>query len=391
MSDRKRILFISPQPFFEWRGSPIRVAFDTRALAESGYAVDLLTLPVGQPHEIPGVTVTRVRNWMGVKKVAIGPSLPKLGFDVSLLLRARKMLKTGRYVAIHGVEEAAVLGALLAARHGCKLVYEKHSDPGSYKKGALRNVVMGLYARAERFAARRADAVIGTGPGLVKQVERMAPDTIAVHIPDIPSSLVEADPAAIAAARARIASGPDEILFGFVGSFAVYQGVDLLFGALPRALKASPHVRMVIVGGTPEEIDAQKALLAQAGVGAQVSFLGKIPPDELPAVLSACDVLMSPRRSGINTPLKLLDYMKAGRAILATDNVANRLIVGETTAHLVPTTVEGLADGIQRLAADADYRAQLASQGRRLVDERYNFRVFKAALADCYAQVLSSA
>ena len=246
-------------------------------------------------------------------------------------------------------------------------------------------------ARAERFAARRADAVIGTGPGLVKQVERMAPDTIAVHIPDIPSSLVEADPAAIAAARARIASGPDEILFGFVGSFAVYQGVDLLFGALPRALKASPHVRMVIVGGTPEEIDAQKALLAQAGVGAQVSFLGKIPPDELPAVLSACDVLMSPRRSGINTPLKLLDYMKAGRAILATDNVANRLIVGETTAHLVPTTVEGLADGIQRLAADADYRAQLASQGRRLVDERYNFRVFKAALADCYAQVLSSA
>ena len=108
------------------------------------------------------------------------------------------------------------------------------------------------------------------------------------------------------------------------------------------------------------------------------------PQDHVPA-------FRSPRRSGINTPLKLLDYMKAGRAILATDNVANRLIVSETTAHLVPTTVEGLADGIQRLAADADYRAQLASQGRRLVDERYNFRVFKAALADCYAQVLSSA
>jgi len=72
---RPRLLFMTSVPFFQWRGSSIRVGFDVQALAEVGYEVDLLTLPIGTTKNIPGVTVHRVGNPFGVKNIPIGPSL----------------------------------------------------------------------------------------------------------------------------------------------------------------------------------------------------------------------------------------------------------------------------------------------------------------------------
>ena len=51
---------------------------------------------------------------------------------------------------------------------------------------------------------------------------------------------------------------------------------------------------------------------------------------ELADYLAAADILLSPRLGSVNTPLKLLDYLKAGRAIVATATAANRMVVGET-------------------------------------------------------------
>ncbi len=64
-----KVLFISPQPFFEWRGSPIRVGFNIQALSELGYRVDLLTLPIGIERDVPGVKIIRVPNLLGMSRV----------------------------------------------------------------------------------------------------------------------------------------------------------------------------------------------------------------------------------------------------------------------------------------------------------------------------------
>ena len=60
MRNRPRVLFVSPQPFFEWRGSPIRVKFNTMALDQLGYDVDLLTLPIGADDTLPPLEQKRV-------------------------------------------------------------------------------------------------------------------------------------------------------------------------------------------------------------------------------------------------------------------------------------------------------------------------------------------
>ena len=384
----KRILFIASQPFFEWRGSPIRLGFDVMSLSQLGYEVDFLTLPLGQRREVPGVRIVRAPNIFFAKKIAIGPSLLKLAFDGVMFFMALGMVLRRRYAVVHGVEDAGIV-AWAASRIGrAGLVFEKHSDPSSYKKGKGRNFVMRAYTAVEHFVIRHADAVIGTGPALVEQAMAAGCGGRACHIPDIPSSLAVPTPDATAAERAKYAGGKDCVLCAYVGSFAVYQGIDLLFDAICRAAAQEPRARFLIIGGTPQEIAARREQLKAAGVEDAVSFAGFIAPDALPNTLAAADVLLSPRIAGANTPLKLLDYLKAGGAIVATDCEANRLILDERSALLVQPRADDFAKAIVALCRDEAMRRRIASGGAGLLEEKYNFGAFKAGLKDCYLYVL---
>lgn len=389
MSKPKRVLFILPQPFLQWRGSPIRAEFDLRALAESGYIVDLLTLPFGEDRPIEGVNVIRVPNLLGVKNVPIGPSVSKALFDIILLFKGLALARKNDYAVVHGVEDAGAVGIFVARTAGAKLVFEKHSDPSAYRKGFLRNILMSVYAAMERFIVHRADVVIATGEGLVEQTIAMGGNASHHHIYDIPSSLVEPCQARTDEYRKTLSHSPDEKLVMFVGSFAIYQGVDMMLESVPEVVKKHPEARFVIVGGTPEEIEQRKKWLAERHCEDSVTFAGKMSPDDLPHFLAAADILLSPRLSGVNTPLKLLDYLKAGAAIVATDIRSNRLIVDETTAMLTKPSPLEFADAICSLLDAPRLRDELAKKGRKLIDEKYNFGEFKKLISECYSNLLS--
>jgi glycosyltransferase involved in cell wall biosynthesis len=333
------------------------------------------------------VRVLRIPNVVGAKNVPIGPSPVKVLLDFVLLGKALALGLRNRYALVHGVEDAGVMAWLAGRLTGAKVIYEKHSDPASYKRGALRNLVMAAYAKVEHFCIRHADAVIGTGPGLVEQARAVKAGVNAHHIPDIPSSLAEPDPAVTQAVRTKLLHAPDELLVTYVGSFAVYQGIDLMFESILQVVGEHPRTRFVIIGGSNAEIAERKGWLKDRGADANVTFAGKVPPDDLPNYLAASDVLLSPRVAGNNTPLKLLDYLKVGRAIVATDNEANRLILDETTSVLAAPDPASFARGIGALLTDKAQRDALASKGRALIESVHNFGVFKQRLDACYSSV----
>lgn len=387
----KKILLISPQPFFQWRGSPIRVGFNALALAQLGYSVDLLTLPLGERRELDGVKIIRVANPFRIRQIPIGPSLSKIVFDILILFKGLSLIRTENYEVIHGIEETGIIAVLLSWLADCKAVFEKHSDPFSYKKGFIKNILLKVYAAVEKVTVKGADAVICTGPGLVGQVERMNTAAHAFHIFDIPSSLVEPAPQQVERIRQELLQRQDEILVTFVGSFAVYQGVDLLIASIPEVVQRCPQARFIIIGGTEDEIGARKRLLGDQGVPGAVSFVGLVAPDILPAYLVASDILLSPRISGVNTPLKLLDYLKAGRAIVATDVEANRLILSDELAEFAAAEPAAMAAAITSLVRDAGKRESMGGKGRMLYESTYTFHNFKNKLRDCYAFVFHGA
>lgn len=384
-----RVLLVSTQPFFQWRGSSIRVKFDLLALESLGISADLLAMPYGVDADDVKARVYRVPALPGVRNLPIGPSAAKLVLDVFILFRTLALALRHRYDVIHATEEGGVIGWLAARLTGARCIYEKHSDPASYAGGAVRRVLMRLYRAIERFTARHNDAVICTGPGLERQARDYAPDARIHHIPDIPSSLIEPEPGEVSAARAALAGGPDSVIVTYVGSFAVYQGVDLVFDAIPLVLKRHPGARFAIIGGTLGQIDHYRAALGPAAEA--VRFTGPVDPDRLPAYLKASDILLAPRRAGINTPLKVLDYFKAGRAIVATDTEANRLILDEGCARLSAFRAEDFAAAIGELVDDPGAREHIAAEALARYHTRYNFAVFTSQLAAVYRELLQGA
>ena len=389
MTSARRVLLISPQPFFAWRGSSIRVKFNVQALAEHGYQVDLLTIPIGEEAPSTPARVIRVWNLFGAKTISIGPSPLKIWFDLLLFIRGVGLIFANRYDVIHGTEEAGFIAWCLAKLRGAKAIYEKHSDAASYKKGALQNLLLKVYLRIEHFTCRRADLVICTGPGLTEQAKSIAPRALVRDIFDIPSSLIEPSDADVTAARLEMTDKNSVLLVTYVGSFAVYQGVEVVFGAIPKVLSESTSVRFVIIGGSSQEIADRRHTLAQNGIDeSSVLFMGMIPPDILPAYLAGSDILMAPRKAGVNTPLKVLDYFKAGGAIVATDTAANRFILDSSCAILSEFSERGFADAILELVNDTDKRQSIAARARSLYEEKFNFTVFSRLLSDAYEAVL---
>lgn len=381
---KPRLLFMTSVPFFQWRGSSIRVAFNVQALAELGYEVDLLTVPVGETKNITGVTVHRVANPFRVKNIPIGPSLHKLFFDILILFKALSMVIRHQYVAVHAVEEVGLIGLLIGRIAGARVIFEKHSDPASHKDKFLKNIVLSLYRWLEGIVIRKVDIVIGTGEGLVEQARAVAPKQKVHHIFDIPSSCKEADPEQVELLKTSFRRDPGEVIALYVGSFAVYQGIDLMFESLFLALKDSPNLRLIVIGGTQDQIDIRNEWLDHRGIRDKVHFVGFVTPDRLPDYISAADFLLSPRISGINTPLKLLDYLKSGKAILATDNVANRRIVDDKVALLRRANIESFAKGMIKLAKNSHFRHGLGLEGRKLTNKMYNYGQFKLKLKACY-------
>ncbi len=390
MTSRPRVLFISPQPFFEWRGSPIRVKFNALALHQLGYEVDLLTLPVGEDEPAVRARVIRVWNLFGSKNIPIGPSLLKLWFDFLLLLRGIGLVIRNRYDVLHGTEESGFLCYLLTFICRARCIYEKHSDTGSYGGGILKKALLSVYNGVEHITIRRSDHVICTGPGLADQARSVSAKAAISCIPDIPSSTVEPSPEQVQAAKQEITGDSEALVVTYVGSFAEYQGVDIIFQAIPRVLRHNADIRFYIIGGNDDEIAHYSGILGDQGISGAVLFAGKIDPDRLPAYLAASDILLAPRKSGINSPLKILDYFKAGGAIVATDTVANQRLLDSKTALLCEFDPDSFAHSILELAKNDEKRREIAAGGHSLYKTTYNFNEFTRQLGAVYNTVLEN-
>jgi glycosyltransferase involved in cell wall biosynthesis len=158
----------------------------------------------------------------------------------------------------------------------------------------------------------------------------------------------------------------------------------LLLEGLGR-LDTAERCDLVIIGGKPSEVSAYQARALALGVDRRVHFLGARPLGLLGQYLSQADILCSPRRKGVNTPMKIYSYMAAKRAILATRILSHTQVLDDSTAFLVPSTASGIAEGLRVLARDPDRRRRLGELAALTAKERYSSAAYEAQLKRAYA------
>jgi glycosyltransferase involved in cell wall biosynthesis len=375
-----RILMIAPEPFFEPRGTPFSEYHRIRALTELGHQVDLVTYPFGEAVELPGLRIFRSLRPPFVRRVKIGPSLAKVPLDALLALSAARRALSGRYDAIHSHEEGGLIGVVLAALLRVPHLYDMHSSlPQQLTNFAFSGstVLRRMFLSLERLMIRRSRVVIVICPSLEETVRAIDGDANVVLIENAPGSAEEAATAGQAAdVRRRFDLAASTPVVLYTGTFEAYQGLDLLFDAMARVVRKRPDARLLLAGGKPDQIERARGHAAAAGVGSAAIFAGERPAAEIPAFLRAADVLVSPRSRGTNTPLKIYQYLRSGKPIVATRLLTHTQVLGDETAILTAAEAEAFAAGILTAIEDPGRAAAIGRRARELAETKYSYQSY---------------
>ena len=181
-------------------------------------------------------------------------------------------------------------------------------------------------------------------------------------------------------ARQELGIRDDEVLAGFVGTFGPWHGVLTLAEAI-TLLPNDCGIRFLLVGAGRLRDEVERIVRAAGKVG-QVIFAGHVEHERVPALLDACDILLSPHvpledgSDFFGSPTKLFEYMAMGKGIVASrlGQIGEVLADKETALLVEPGNAQELSEAILRLGQSRELRENLGASARRVAVERHTWK-----------------
>lgn len=265
-------------------------------------------------------------------------------------------------------------------------------DHGTTVEGSLRYRV----SRAlESVALRAADQVTTICDGLRADiaVRGVPPERITVIRNAVDVSLFKFGAEPDADLRRSLGLEGATVV-GFAGSFYGYEGLDLLIEAARQMLPRHPRLRLLLVGGGPQESNL-RAQAAAAGMQDRVIFTGRVPHADVQRYYELIDVLAYPRLpirlTELVTPLKPLEAMAQGRMLVASDVGGHRELIrhGETGFLFRAGDPAALAAAIEDILVRRSLWPQVRMQARRFVEVERTWAASVACYRDVYRRALA--
>jgi glycosyltransferase involved in cell wall biosynthesis len=389
-----RILMLAPEPFFEPRGTPFSEYHRIKALGELGHHVDLVTYPIGRDVELAHLRIFRSPRPPLIRKVRVGPSLTKVVLDGLMLFTiARRVLST-KYDAIHSHEEMGLVGVWLSRMLGIPHLYDMHSSlPQQLSNFTFSRSAMlrRLFGWAEERMVHGSRVVVTICQELQDTVQHLGVGERALLIENVMGGDVEDAPSLGAAdVRRKWQIPPDAPLVLYTGTFEPYQGLHLLTQASALLATSHPQARVLVVGGEPEQVQAAREEAEASGASGVIVFAGQQPARDIPAFVDACDILVSPRMRGTNTPLKIYSYLRSGKPIVATDLLTHTQVLSADVARLVPVDARHFAAAIGELIDSPDERRRLSTAAAALAASKYSRELYVRLTAEAYRRLLEA-
>jgi glycosyltransferase involved in cell wall biosynthesis len=368
------------------RANGIQTMETCHALAGRGHDVRLVVrpdthTPSRDPFEYYGLPPTS--RLVVERAPARGPQVARrVGYLAFAVARATG----GGHSDVVMTRDLAVASLLLRLPGRAPIVYESHGYAPEVS-AALPELVstarppdrakLARLGRRESYVWQHADGYVAITRGLAESLTaRFGPRARLAVVPD-GTRLTRPQPHPSTLAHPGTPADPRTLApcsVAYVGHLYAWKGVDVLLEAIARV----PEVRGLIVGGHEQEPDLARlrALAKGLRIEDRVTFTGHLPPPAVAGQLARADIVALPNpASAISThstsPLKLFEYMAAGKAIVASRLPAlGEVLTDEVNALLVtPGDADALAGGIRRLVNDRALRARLGGAARDTVAE----------------------
>jgi glycosyltransferase involved in cell wall biosynthesis len=365
-----RILYLADIRFPLERANGIQTFETCYALADRGHEITLAVRPdTNRPVRDPFAFYGRERQpRLRIERRGVWPGPMK---RVGYIARAMRLAMTGRFDAVM-TRDLGIAAMLLRLPRGMRppLVYESHGYAPAVS-AAMPQLLAGgrrppSRAKLARLAAREA-SVWQHAEGYVTITRALAAE-LTDRFGGRSQLMVVPDGVRLSATRS-FAPAPDTSapVVAYAGHLYPWKGVDVLLEALARL----PRVKGLIIGGHPAESDIARLQhrAAHLCIAERVQFTGMVEPAAVPGLLAKAHVLVLPNiatriSERYTSPLKLFEYLAAGRPIVASDLPALREVVtADVDAVLVtPGDPRALADGIARVLGDSGLAHSLSSR-----------------------------
>ena len=180
-----------------------------------------------------------------------------------------------------------------------------------------------------------------------------------------------------------------KVVLGFIGSFYAYEGIPLLLEAMPALLAQNPDMRLLLVGGGPQEALIHQRI-RDLGLQDAVITVGRVPHEAVQAYYNLVDIFVYPRLpmrlTELVTPLKPLEAMAQGRLVVACGH--RELIDHGKTGMLFPAGKrDGLVAAVSDLLERREAWAEMRERGRVFVKEERTWATSVARYHDVYTRV----
>jgi glycosyltransferase involved in cell wall biosynthesis len=279
--------------------------------------------------------------------------------------------------------------ALLKREFGVPLVLECNGSEVWIKKNWGKVYLEPLLRWAEEVQFETADVITVVSAVMKEQLTRLGVDAAKIVVN--PNGVdIDAFRPGLDGGQTRATYGLEgKLVAGFVGTFGAWHGVDVLARSVKPAVARVPNIHFLIVGDGILRPEVER-IIREDGVEDHVTLTGSVAHASIPAMLSACDILLSPHVQNADgteffgSPTKLFEYMGMGKPIIASGigQIGEVLQDGTNALLMRHKDHDHLAECIERLAGDAGLRDRLGKKAREDAEARYSWRMNAKRVVD---------
>lgn len=341
---------------------------------------------------IDNVRVTWIKSLPYKKTISVRRVLGWLDFEWKLIWIKKEMLGNPDVMIVSSLSLLTILNGLrLKRKFNCKLIFEIRdiwpltlTEEGGYSP---RNPMVKVLSWIERKGYKESDLVVGTMPNIGEHVKEVTKKNINCVCVPFGFSLADYSNSSERKYRIDYQLPNDKMIIGYAGSIGLSNGLDTFIKVI-RRLKDNDRIFFLILGK-----GGMKQTYVDYLTGCKnVKFIDKVERYEVKNILAQCNVLYF---AALNSkvwkygwsPNKLIDYMMAGKPILASYSGYQSMVNEANCGLYVPAEDgEALMKGIEIMTAKSE--EELEEMGQRGRDWLIQNRQWNT-LADNYLSIIN--
>jgi 1,2-diacylglycerol 3-alpha-glucosyltransferase len=376
------IAMVVASPFPANHGTPAGIKETAQAIANKGHRVHIVTYHFGAGNAPKNVEIHRIADLGFGQKLVVGPTWQKPLLDLLMVATLCRVIRQEGIDLIHAHNyEGALIGYVAKALTRRRLIYNAvntmSDELPTYNFLRPKFLATWLAGFLDRWVPRLPDRIIAISEelGCFLQTQGISPERVHV-IPlgiDMSAFQENAD-GERARLRERFGIGGKPLVM-YTGILDRFQRLDYLLQAMRLVVDTMANAQLLVVANvaTIQDLQACQAMIHECGLDGHVTIVTNRSFEEIPLFLAAADVTVVPRPHCPGFPVKLLNYMAAGKPIVVFAGSAKGLQHLQHAFVAADDDWQELALGLLTLLQDPALAKTLGQNARQWAHEHVSW------------------